>query len=99
MGSDILMRGYYMGSYRDKEMACGQVEFRIPVWRFIGIVLFAAAGEVQPDINFFNWDDVKITYGLGLRFMFIKHERVNIGGDLGFGKGTKALYFGSGESF
>jgi len=99
MGSDILMRGYYMGSYRDKVMACGQMEFRIPVWRFFGIVLFAAAGEVQPDINSFNWNDVKITYGLGVRFMFIKHERVNIGGDLGFGKGTRALYLGSGESF
>jgi outer membrane protein assembly factor BamA len=99
MGSDILMRGYYMGSYRDKIMLCGQVEARIPVWRFIGIVLFAAAGQVQPDIHSLNWDDVKVTYGFGLRFMFIKHERVNIGGDLGFGKNTNALYFGSGESF
>ena len=99
MGSDILMRGYYMGSYRDKVMMCAQTELRIPVWRFIGMVLFAAAGEVQPNINSFNWDDVKVTYGFGLRFMFIKHERVNIGGDLGFGKQTRALYFGSGESF
>jgi hypothetical protein len=99
MGSDILMRGYYMGSYRDKVMLCGQVEARIPVWRFIGIVLFVAAGQVQPDIHSLNWDDVKVTYGFGLRFMFIKHERVNIGGDLGFGKNTNALYFGSGESF
>lgn len=99
MGSDVMMRGYYMGSYRDKVMACAQVETRIPVWRFVGLVLFAAVGQVQPDVHSFNWDDVKVTYGFGLRFMFIKHERVNIGGDLGFGKGTNALYFGSGESF
>lgn len=99
MGSDIMMRGYYMGSYRDKVMMCGQTELRIPIWRFVGIVLFAAAGEVQPTLNSFNWDDMRITYGFGMRFMFIKHERVNVGGDLGFGQGTRALYFGSGESF
>ncbi len=99
MGSDIMMRGYYMGTYRDKVMTCGQIEFRIPVWRFISIALFTAVAEVQPNINSFNWNDIKYTYGLGFRFMFIKHERVNIGGDLGFGKNTKALYFGSGESF
>jgi hypothetical protein len=99
LGSDIMMRGYYMGSFRDKVMTCGQVEFRIPVWRFIGITLFAAAGEVQPDLKSLNTNDIKLTYGLGLRFMLIKHERVNVGGDFGFGKGSKALYFGSGESF
>jgi hypothetical protein len=99
LGSDIMMRGYYMGSYRDKVMTCGQVEFRIPVWKFIGMTLFGAAGEVQPDLQSMNWDDVKFTYGFGLRFMLIKHERVNVGGDLGFGKGSRALYFGSGESF
>lgn len=99
LGSDVMMRGYYMGSFRDKVMSCGQVEMRIPTWKFIGVVLFAAAGEVQPDVRSFNFDDLKFTYGFGLRFMLIKHERVNVGGDLGFGKGSKALYFGSGESF
>jgi hypothetical protein len=99
LGSDVMMRGYYMGSYRDKVMTCGQVEFRIPVWRFIGMTLFGAAGEVQHDLAALNLDDVRFTYGFGLRFMLIKHERVNVGGDLGFGKGSRALYFGSGESF
>lgn len=99
LGSDIMMRGYYMGSYRDKVMTCAQAEMRIPVWRFVGMVLFASAGEVQPDLQAFNWEDVRVAYGFGLRFMLIKHERVNVGGDLGFGKGSKALYFGSGESF
>jgi hypothetical protein len=99
MGSDIMMRGYYMGTYRDKVMACGQMEARIPVWRFVGLVLFAAAGEVEQKLSYFTANNIRITGGMGLRFMFIKHERVNVGGDLGFGKNTKALYFGSGESF
>lgn len=99
LGSDIMMRGYYMGAYRDKTMACGQVELRIPVWRFIGLVLFGAVGEVAPDLKSFNTAQIRLAGGFGLRFMLIKHERVNVGGDLGFGKNSKALYFGSGESF
>jgi hypothetical protein len=99
MGGDILMRGYYLGAYRDKTMMCGQVEMRVPLWKFIGMVLFAAAGEVEPTIHKYNWSDLKFTEGFGLRFMLIKHERVNVGGDLGFGKNTRGLYFGSGESF
>ncbi len=99
LGSDIMMRGYYLGSYRDKVMSCAQIEFRIPVWRFIGITLFSAAGQVQPDAKSFSLNDMHFTYGAGLRFMFIKHERVNISADFGFGAGSKALYFGSGESF
>jgi hypothetical protein len=62
-------------------------------------VLFSAAGEVQPNWNSFNVNDIKYTFGAGLRFMFIKHERVNVGGDIGFGKKTRGLYLGSGESF
>ena len=99
MGSDILMRGYYMGTYRDKVMLCGQTELRLPVYKFIGLILFTAVGEVQKKIEDLNTDDIRITYGFGLRLMLIKHEKVNVGGELGFSKNTKAFYLGSGESF
>jgi hypothetical protein len=99
MGSDILMRGYYMGTYRDKIMLCGQTELRLPVYKFIGIILFAAAGEVQQKVEQLNMEDIRLTYGFGLRLMLIKHEKVNVGGELGFSRNTKALYLGSGESF
>jgi hypothetical protein len=99
MGSDILMRGYYMGTYRDKIMLCGQTELRLPVYKFIGIILFTAVGEVQQKVEQLNIDDIRVTYGFGLRLMLIKHEKVNVGGELGFSRNTKALYLGSGESF
>ncbi|HTA63414.1 MAG TPA: BamA/TamA family outer membrane protein [Bacteroidia bacterium] len=99
MGGDVMMRGYYPGIYRDNFMMVQQVELRIPVYKIFGIVLFAAAAEVQHTLQAFNWQDVKYTYGVGLRIMFIKHERINVGGDLGFSKNTKTLSLGSGESF
>jgi hypothetical protein len=99
MGGDVMMRGYYPGTYRDNFMMATQVELRIPVWRIFGIVLFAALAEVEHSVNQFCWQDIKYTYGIGFRCMFIKHERVNVGGDIGFSKNTKTLSLGSGESF
>ena len=99
MGGDVMMRGYYPGIYRDNFLMATQVELRIPVYKIFGIVLFAALAEVEHTVQAFNWQDIKYTYGIGLRLMFIKHERVNVGGDLGFSKNTKTLSLGSGESF
>jgi hypothetical protein len=99
MGGDVMMRGYYPGIYRDNFMMAQQVELRIPIYKIFGIVVFAAAAEVEHSMNQFCWQDIKYTYGIGLRIMFIKHERINVGGDLGFSKNTKTLSLGSGESF
>lgn len=99
MGGDVMMRGYYPGIYRDNFYMATQVELRIPVYKIFGLVFFAAVGEVQHTLAAFNWQDIKYTYGIGLRVMFIKHERINVGGDLGFSKHTKTLSLGSGESF
>ena len=99
MGGDVMMRGYYPGTYRDNFMMATQVELRIPVWKMLGVVLFAAVAEVEHTVSQFCWQDLRYTYGMGLRCMFIKHERVNVGGDLGFSKNTKTLSLGSGESF
>jgi hypothetical protein len=99
MGGDIIMRGYYTGAFRDNNMVCVQAEMRIPLYKFFGIVLFSAFGEVAHNINQFNLSNAVPSSGIGLRFMFIRHERINVGGDLGFGRGVQGLYLGSGEAF
>jgi hypothetical protein len=99
MGGDVMMRGYYPGIYRDNFYMATQVELRIPVYKWFGMVFFGAVGEVAHTLGSFNRQDIKYTYGIGLRAMFIKHERINVGGDLGFSKNTKTLSLGSGESF
>ncbi|HEX7413398.1 MAG TPA: BamA/TamA family outer membrane protein [Bacteroidia bacterium] len=99
MGGDVMMRGYYPGIYRDNFLMATQLELRLPIYKFVGIVLFGGIGEVQHTLPAFNVKDLKYTYGFGLRLMLIKHERVNVGGDLGFSKNTKTLGLGSGESF
>ena len=43
-GGSSIMRGYYAGRYRDRNMAAFQVELRAPVWRRLGLVGFAGMG-------------------------------------------------------
>jgi hypothetical protein len=99
MGGDVMMRGIYQGRFRDNDMIAAQAEYRFPVWRWLGFCVFGGMGEVADVMNHFSIDGIHYTYGAAVRVMFIKHERVNIGVDLGLGSHTSGVYFGSGESF
>jgi hypothetical protein len=99
MGGDVMMRGIYYGRFRDNDMIASQAEFRFPVWKWIGLCVFGGLSEVADKPEHFSFCAVHYTYGAALRVMFIRHERVNIGIDLGLGDHTSGVYFGSGESF
>jgi hypothetical protein len=99
MGGDISMRGIYYGRFRDNNLMTFQAEYRFPVWRWLGFCVFGSLGEVADKLNDFSLDGIHYTYGAAVRVMFIKHERVNIGVDLGLGNKTSGVYFGSGEAF
>jgi outer membrane protein assembly factor BamA len=103
-GSDI-MRGYYAGRYRDKNMAAMQAEYRSPIWWRIGFVLFGGFGEVFNNINIKQKNLVnakgrlKYSLGGGLRFSVRKHERLNLRLDYGIGYHSAGFYFTVAESF
>ena len=80
------MRGYYLGRYRDKNMITFQTEYRFPVgWRFGG-VCFLGFGDVANKIADFSPAEFKYSFGLGLRFMFDKQEKINARLDFGYTK-------------
>ena len=64
-----------------------------------GYVLFAAIGDVAPDITRFHAPSFKFAGGVGLRFLFNKEEKVNLRIDYGRGKDTDGIYFGLEEAF
>jgi outer membrane protein assembly factor BamA len=76
MGGEIMMRGYYYGRYRDKNMVAGQAEYRILPFSFskrIGAVVFAGTAVVAPSIGSLRFDNLKIAAGAGLRYLlFLK---------------------------
>ena len=93
MGGTNWMRGYYLGRYRDKNMATFQAEFRFPLtWRF-GAVGFLGLGNVAENVNQFRINKFKTSMGFGFRFIFDAQEKINARLDFGFsGEGDFGLY-------
>ena len=93
-GSDI-MRGYFEGRYRDLQAMVYQVEYRLPVYRKLGLVLFGSAGQVAGKISTYSLTRFKYGAGLGFRYK-LNDEGLNFRLDLAIGDQT-ALYFGLNE--
>jgi outer membrane translocation and assembly module TamA len=101
LGGDVLLRGYYQGRFRDRTLLAGQVEYRSPlVWR-LGLVGFAAAGQVAPEFGAMGFDRFKPAVGVGLRIRFVKATGLSIRADYGWGLegGSAGFYLNVGEAF
>ena len=99
LGGGQIMRGYFLGRYRDRLYVAGQTEYRRHLWRRFGIVAFAGIGDVSERFRDFKIRELKSSIGFGLRFLFNKEENVNIRMDIGFGRDTNGVYFGVEEAF
>lgn len=99
MGGNSLMRGVYKGMYRDRKYIASQVELRIPIWQRFGAVTFAGIGEIGDKLANFDYYNAKLSYGVGLRFMAIPDERVNLRIDYAISKPTNGWYFTVTEAF
>jgi hypothetical protein len=94
-----MMRGYYGGRFTDKCLMAYQAEYRrLLFWR-IGIVAFAATGEVAPVPGQFDIDGLHYAYGGGLRFMLSKTEKLNLRIDYGIAPHSNAFTVQLREAF
>lgn len=100
LGGNKKMRGYFEGRLRDNHQIMFQSEYRFPIYkeRFRG-VLFGGVGQVANTFSAFSFQQLKYTYGLGLRILINKKERIHIRLDAGFGKETSGYYLTIGEAF
>lgn len=99
LGGDSLLRGFYNGRFRDMNLVAFQVEYRFPVWKRLGAVVFGAMGSLANRFRDISFDNLKYSAGFGLRFKIIPKENANLRVDLAFGPGTYGIYFKAGESF
>jgi hypothetical protein len=103
LGNDALMRGYYTGRYRDRNLLAGQTELRYRITDRFGIVGFAGTGEVASGM--FTADALKPDYGGGFRYFFDTEKGLSIRVDYGIGEKVagesrqQGLYIALGESF
>lgn len=99
LGGDSLLRGFYNGRFRDMNLVAFQAEYRFPVWKRLGAVVFGAMGSLAQRFREISFDNLKYAAGIGLRFKIIPKENANLRVDLAFGPGTYGIYFKAGESF
>lgn len=100
LGGENMMRGYYLGRYRDKNMIVFQTEYRfVPLWWRLGLVAFLGFGDVSNEIRNFRLKDFKYSLGWGIRYQFNEDEGLNIRLDFGLGKDTSGLYINFLEAF
>ncbi|MDC0600204.1 outer membrane protein assembly factor [Flavobacteriales bacterium] len=102
MGGESLMRGYYLGRYRDQNLLAAQVEYRILPFSFskrVGASAFLAAGQVYGDDHAFSWKELLPTGGAGLRFLIFPEKDIYTRLDVAYTREGRGIYFFIGEAF
>lgn len=99
LGGDFIMRGYYLGRYRDNLTLASQAEYRVMILGPFGAAAFLGAGGVAPRVGAFRSDQIRPSYGGGLRYMLDQKEKLTLRVDAGFGSGTSGIYFNIREAF
>lgn len=104
LGGDSMMRGYYLGRFRDKNQIATQAEFRIlplPLGfsKRIGAAAFAGTGTVFPDFSLASINKVVWSAGGGLRFLLFPKKDIYTRFDVAFTQEGSGFYLFIGEAF
>ena len=102
MGGESLMRGYYLGRFRDDHLIAAQIEYRLLPFSFSerwGASFFMAAGEVFNSQQKFKIQNLLPTAGAGLRFLLFPEKDIYTRIDLAFTQEGNGVYFFIGEAF
>lgn len=103
LGNDQMMRGYYQGRYRDKNMLALQTEIRYRIHPRIGATAFGGLGTVSPALN--QLKPLKPSFGAGIAYFFDLEHETSVRIDYGFGekrpgeKRQSGLYLSLGQAF
>lgn len=100
LGGDKLVRGYYMGRYRDNNLSSFQSEFRFPAFWKIYLATFGGLSNIYSSTNKFSIGKTKANYGFGIRFLVDKTENTFLRLDYAIGQDKNdGFYISFGESF
>ena len=102
MGGESLMRGYYLGRYRDKNLVAGQIEYRVLPFKGSkkwGASAFLATGQVFSDESPFEFTKFLPTAGAGVRYLIFPEKDIYTRIDIAFTQEGPGFYFFIGEAF
>lgn len=104
MGGESIMRGYYLGRYRDRNQLATQVEYRVlplPL-KFtdrLGFAVFMGAGTVYDEVDKLNISNFVYSGGAGLRFLLFPKKDIWTRLDFALTKEGSGFYLFIGEAF
>lgn len=104
MGGKNMMRGYFLGRYRDKKLLATQVEYRmLPIdlgftkrW---GATLFSSVGSVFDEFGTIDNYEFKWAIGGGIRFLLFQKKDIYARFDYSFTPDENGFYLTIGEAF
>lgn len=96
-GQEADLRGYQMGSYRDRFLVAAQTEYRHRFTSRIGAVGFVGVGSVSPD--FLGWEKSLWSVGAGFRWTIASKNKINLRVDIARGRDETIYYVGVAEAF
>lgn len=102
IGGENIMRGYYLGRFRDRNLMAAQLEYRMLPLKFAkrwGASVFAGTGMVYNKLNAFESDHLLLAGGAGVRFLLFRKKDVWVRLDLAFTSEGNGLYIFIGEAF
>lgn len=99
LGGGKRLRGVFEGQYRDRIAGQAQVEFRQEFLKNWGFVGFIGTGLIAPTTSSLLIKNVKVAYGVGLRYKLNKKDHVNIRVDVGISDGKLLPYVTLSEAF
>lgn len=104
MGGESIMRGYYLGRYRDLNQLAAQTElrflpFKLPFTKRLGGAVFGSVGAVFPNFNSLGQEDFTWSVGGGLRYLLFQRKDIYTRLDVAYTKEGFGIYFFIGEAF
>ncbi len=99
LGGHEIMRGYFEGRYTDRHLIATQVEWRQKLSHRWGAVAFVGIADVAPSLDGFDFETLRTSLGIGLRFLVDEEENLNLRLDFGVGNEKINYYFKIAESF
>jgi len=93
------IRGYTDGKHRANQVYDIQCEYRWNFYKKWGMVAFGGVAVAVDSPSEISWDGLLPAVGVGLRFMVIPSEKINIGIDIAKGIDDWGIYFRIGEVF
>lgn len=99
IGGWEIMRGYFMGRFRDFNALQVQAELRQHLYGRFGLAAFIATGEVWDNHWNISFSNPKYAGGLGIRFNINPKDTNNIRLDYGIGRHDRGLYIKISEAF